>query len=105
MNFNETLPDNIDNVAIYFYNDSCAPCVALRPKVQELFSAEFPKLPLVFINATKHPMLTAQYQIFASPTLLVFFDGKEYVRESKYIAMNELEQKVSRIYEMVFGDV
>ena len=104
MNFNDTLPENFDNIAIYFYNDSCAPCVALRPKVQELFSDKFPKLPLVFINATLHPMLTAQYQIFASPTLLVFFDGKEYVRESKYISISELQQKVARIYEMVYGD-
>lgn len=104
MNFNETLPEKIENTAIYFYNDTCAPCVALRPKVYELFSEKFPELPLVFINAAEHPALTAQYQIFASPTLLVFFDGKEYIRESKYISISELEQKVSRIYSMLYGE-
>ena len=89
-------------VLLYFYNDNCAPCVTLRPKVQEMVDEYFPKLDLRLINAEQFPATSAQFGIFASPTLLVFFEGKEYIRESKNISISELHDKIERIYNMVF---
>ncbi len=89
-------------ILLYFYNDNCAPCVILRPKVQTMVNDYFPKLDLRLINAEQFPATSAQYGIFASPTLLVFFEGKEYIRESKNISISELHDKIERIYNMVF---
>ncbi|RLD43458.1 MAG: thioredoxin, partial [Bacteroidetes bacterium] len=36
---------------VYFYNDNCAPCLSLRPKVIELVTEEFPKMELIFVNS------------------------------------------------------
>jgi thioredoxin 1 len=90
-------------VLIYFYNDSCAPCISIRPKVQALMDAEFPQMKLTFINSMEYPELPSAYGIFASPSLLVFFDGKESVRESKYIAIDDLQEKINRFYQLVFA--
>ena len=87
---------------LYFYNDNCAPCKILRPKVQDLVRDNFPHIEFRLINAEQHPATSAQYGIFASPTLLVFFEGKEYIRESKNISISELHDKIERIYSMVF---
>jgi len=89
-------------VLLYFYNDNCAPCKILRPKVQELVESDFQNIEFRLINAEQYPAITAQYGVFASPTLLVFFEGKEYIRESKNISISDLHNKIERIYNMVF---
>jgi thioredoxin 1 len=89
-------------VLLYFYNDNCAPCKILRPKVHEMVSGNFPEIELRLINAEQFPATSAQYGVFSSPTLLVFFEGKEYIRESKNISINELHDKIERIYKMIF---
>jgi len=89
-------------VLLYFYNDNCAPCKILRPKVQELVQDEFPNIEFRLINAEQFPATSAQYGVFSSPTLLVYFEGKEYIRESKNISVSELHDKLERIYRMVF---
>jgi thioredoxin 1 len=93
-----------DNTAVllYFYNDNCAPCKILRPKVQELVQDNFPMIEFRLINAEQHPVTSAQFGVFASPTLLVFFEGKEYIRESKNISISDLHDKIDRIYKMIF---
>jgi thiol-disulfide isomerase/thioredoxin len=89
-------------VLLYFYNDNCAPCVIIRPKVQVMVKDYFQNLDLRLINAEKFPATSAQYSVFSSPTLLVFFEGKEYIRESKNISISELHDKIERIYRMIF---
>lgn len=89
-------------VVLYFYNDNCAPCKVLRPKVQDLVEKEFPLMKFVLINAEQFPATSASMGVFASPTLIVFFESKEYIRESKNISISELHDKIERIYKMVF---
>jgi thioredoxin 1 len=88
---------------LYFYNDSCAPCISLRPKVQTLVDNVFPMLHLEFINSLEYPELPVAHGIFSSPAILVFFEGKEFIRESKYVSIEDLQEKIERYYAMVFG--
>jgi thioredoxin 1 len=88
---------------LYFYNDSCAPCVALRPKVEAMMMEDFPKMDYAWINAAQFPELVASNGVFASPTIVVFFDGKENFRVSKYISIDELAGRIGRYYGMLFG--
>lgn len=90
-------------VMIYFYSPSCSACQSLRPKVTEMSLAHFPKMELFEINASDHPALTAEASVFTAPTILVFFEGKEYLRESKYISIDQLKDKISRYYDMLFS--
>ena len=59
-------------------------------------------MELVFVNSEKFPLLPAQYGIFANPTLVVFFEGKEYKRVSKYVSIPQLSEMIDRTYNMVF---
>lgn len=90
-------------VVVYFYSDRCAPCISLRPKVKGLIEQQFPEMKLVFINSENHPEIPAQYGVFANPCILVFFEGKEFNRYSKYISIGQLSHDIGRIYPMVFG--
>jgi len=89
-------------VIIYFYSDNCAPCLSLRPKVQQLVAEDFPEIKLALVNSEKYPALPAAYNVFANPTIILFFEGREYRRESKYISIPQLSQAIERPYNMIF---
>lgn len=89
-------------ILVYFQNDHCPPCMSLRPKVETLISQQFDKMDLLFVDSFANPELTANFSIFAHPTLLIFFEGKEYFRASKYISTQELSTKIKRPYELIF---
>jgi thioredoxin-like negative regulator of GroEL len=91
-------------VLVYFYNSMCAPCLILRPKVEELMDTSFPLVKMVFINAVVYPELPAEFEIFTSPSMLVFFEGKEVIREGKHVSVDAFQEKIERYYTMVFGN-
>ena len=106
LNNRAELADLIENeqaVLAYFYSNNCAPCVSLRPKVEELIKNSFPKLKLVFVNSEKHPEITGSYGVFSNPTLIVFLEAREYRRGSKYISITQLEQEINRPYQLLFN--
>ena len=61
---------------VYFYSDLCAPCVSLRPKIRELVEEKFPRIELLMVNAVEKPGLSAGFQVFTFPVLILFFEGK-----------------------------
>lgn len=91
-------------ILVYFYNNRCAPCISLRPKVQAMVDEDFPKLKLMFVNAEQNPAIAAHFGIFANPCILVFFDGREFQRYSKYISINQLGNDLERIYNIAFRE-
>ncbi len=102
---NEELDNLINNniaAMVYFYSDKCAPCVSLRPKVLQMVEEKFPKISLAYVNSEINPALPAKFGAFTSPTLIIFFDGKEYRRESKYISIPQLTESIARPYDMIF---
>ncbi|RLD22284.1 MAG: thioredoxin [Bacteroidetes bacterium] len=97
------LVDSEPAILIYFKNDNCAPCLVLRPKVKELLDEFFPKVEMIVVDSVEQPEFAGEFHVFANPTLLTFFDGKEYIRKSKYVAIPELKSEISRLYEMMFS--
>ena len=90
-------------ILIYFKNDNCAPCLVLRPKLKELVDEFFPNIEMVVIDSVEQPEFAGEFQVYANPTLLVFFDGKEYLRKSKFVAIPQLKAEISRLYTMMFS--
>ncbi len=89
-------------IVVYFKNDTCAPCKALRPKVEALINDQFPKMKFLMVDTVQEPLLSSEYNVFANPTILVFFEGREYIRKSKYIGIGEWSNEMNRLYTMVF---
>ena len=95
-----------DNPAIlfYLYNDHCAPCQSLRPKVVELICDRYPKLKLTFVNSEKYPKIAAHFNSFSNPTLIIYFDGKEHRRVSKYVGITQLSEEIKKPYFLLFDE-
>lgn len=86
----------------YFYNDDCSPCLAFRPRIIDLVEKRFPLMELFFIDSKSYPEIPAFYSIFSNPVILVFFEGREYLRKSIYISIDELSEQISRFYTLLF---
>lgn len=89
-------------VAVYFSAPNCGVCLALKPKVEMLFSKRFPLIKFVHIQVDKSPVIVGAYRVFSAPTLLVFFDGKESLRKVRLMGIEELRKKIERPYHFLF---
>ncbi len=98
----QSLIENKPASLIYFSHESCNVCKVLKPKVAELIEEEFPNITLAYVDVHQHPEISGQLQLFTVPTLLVYFDGKEYIRKSRHIGIDELAREISRPYELMF---
>lgn len=88
----------------YFSTEACNVCKVLKPKVAELLRTEFPKMKMVYIKSDVLPEVAAQNQVFAAPTVLVFFEGRETIRKSRNIGIGELQREIDRPYSMIFSE-
>lgn len=89
-------------VMVYFYQDACGVCKMLFPKVKEMVKSKFPQIELIVLEAEKNKELSAQLRMLAVPGILLYFDGKEFLRSNGLITLIELEIKVERPYSIMF---
>jgi len=88
-------------VLLYFSGEHCSVCYALRPKFKELFTKEFPQLKQIFLDAQEYADLSTHYQVLSLPTILVFMDGREFVREGRTVSLHQLTEQLKRPYKMM----
>ena len=46
--------------------------------------------------------LSAANQVFVESTILLFVEGKEFIRKSRQIGLTELDATIGRIYNLAF---
>lgn len=90
-------------VAAYFSTEHCNVCKVLKPKLKEFLNEDFPKISFVYIDIEKEKELAATYSIFAVPTIIFFFEGKEAIRKSRNFGFSELELALERPYQLMFS--
>jgi thioredoxin 1 len=88
-------------VLLYFSGEHCNVCHALRPKCKALFESEFPQLKQVYLDAHEHTEIATHYGVFSVPTILVFLDGREYIREGRAVSLHKLKEQLQRPYKLM----
>ena len=88
---------------IYFSGDGCNVCQVLFPKVEAMLVEEFPKVGLGKLNCTNHPEIAAQNGVFAIPTLVLYFDGREVQRFARNVSLGQLREALARPYQLLFN--
>lgn len=90
-------------VLLYFSTPDCNVCRALQPKVGTLLDAEFPKMQAVYIDCAECPDIAASYGVFSVPTVLAYFEAREWVRKGRSLSLSELHEALARPYALLFG--
>jgi len=99
--FNAKLSESAGNL-FYFSHEKCNVCKVLKPKIYSLLKSEFPRMEMYYCDTEKYPEIAGQNSIFTVPTILVFFDGKEFLRKSRNIGVDELNGILQRPYSIFF---
>lgn len=84
---------------VYVSSTDCSVCHALFPKVQELLM-KYPEIHLGRVDAQEVQEVAGALSIFTVPVLLLFVEGKEYVREARIVHTDLLDEKIKKIYEL-----
>jgi len=99
--FNQILEDN-EAVIAYFSNDTCNVCKVLKPQIYDMVQSNYPKIKPVYIDISHTPDIAAQNSIFTIPTIILYMAGKESIRKSRHIGVEELRLAFERPYQIMF---
>jgi len=89
-------------ICFYLSTPDCNVCKVLKPKVIEMIERDFPRLDFYYIDLTEAKEISGQLSVFTVPTILIYFEGKETIRVSRNIHIDELRNQISRYYNMIF---
>jgi len=90
-------------VMLYFSAPSCHVCHALRPKLFHAVAEHFPNIVIQHIDISKEADTAAAFHVFSIPTVLIFFEGKEYLRKSRYMSVDDVIESVTRPYALLYS--
>jgi len=93
--------DNLSS-AFYFSTRDCNVWKVLKPKIKEMIDNDFPNIKIAYVDCEDSKELAAANNVFAVPTILFFFDGKEFLRKSRNISLPELENEIDRLYSLFY---
>lgn len=83
---------------VYISRENCGICHVVQPQVQEMLK-EFPAINSIQVNADDVPEVASHFTVFTVPALLLFSEGKEVIREARFVVMDELHGKFQRVVE------
>jgi len=99
-NLESILADKIA-VIIYFTSPACNVCKVLRPKLMEITANTYPDMGRYYVDISETPEISAEYSVFAAPTIIVLFDGKEFARKSRSMSPELLMKEIERPYSIL----
>lgn len=89
-------------VCFYLSTIECNVCKVLKPKVMEMLKSDFPNISFCYVDLNEAKEISGQLSIFSVPTILVYFEGKETIRASRNVHLEELREQIERYYKMIF---
>lgn len=92
--------ENIDvikkgDVLVDFYTQSCAPCKAMIPVLEEI-SKEFTNLKVAKIEVTRNPTASQMFGVMSVPTLMFMSDSRVMETSRGFQNKNSIKAMLSR---------
>ncbi len=87
-------------VLIYFSGENCSVCQVLKPKIDEVIPQNFPKMKTYEVKADLYKEIASSFSVFSIPTILVFFDSKEFFRKGRNLSISQFVNELKRPYTL-----
>ena len=88
-------------MVLYFSSPSCSVCHVLRPKLMQALEKEYPAMGRYHADISLSPEIAAEFQIFSAPTIIIFLEGKEFIRKGRAMSVDGLLQEIERPYKLM----
>ena len=99
-NINNTIENNLA-VMLYFSAPSCNVCHALKPKLLEALDENFNDFKVVSVDISLTEDIAPYFNVYSIPTVLVFLEGKEFLRKSRHMSVGEVIDEIKRPYKIM----
>lgn len=86
---------------VYFGQPNCSVCHGLKPQVEKKLAEFSDDISFVEVNTFDIPEVSGEYQVMTVPVILLFLDGKEYLRKARFVPIQELYNDVKKIVDGV----
>ncbi|GEL08812.1 thioredoxin family protein [Salisediminibacterium halotolerans] len=91
--FYSLISDN-DVAVLLVKTNGCSVCDAVEQQLED-GAVEDPEVPAARIKLEDVPEFSGEYLVFSAPTVLLFIEGKEYWRGSRFVRFDEMNQMIS----------
>jgi len=99
-NIEKTIKENLA-VMVYFSAPTCNVCHALKPKLMEALEENFSEFVVESVDISVEEDIAPHFGVYAIPTVLVFLDGKEFLRKSRHMSVGEVISEIERPYKIM----
>jgi len=99
-NIEKSIKENMA-VMVYFSAPTCNVCHALKPKLLEALEKNFPAFVVESVDISVEEDIAPHFGVFAIPTVLIFLDGKEFLRKTRHMSVDEVIREIKRPYEIM----
>lgn len=89
-------------VCFYLSTPECTVCKVLKPKIIDMLENDFSEIIFCYVDLSIAKELSGQISIFSVPTILIYFEGKETIRASRNVHLDELREQIDRYYKIFF---
>ena len=90
-----------DASVLYFSAPGCNVCHALKPKLFDALESACPTMTFESIDISISQDIAAYFNVFSIPTILIFFQGKEFLRKTRNMSVMEVVDTVKRPYKIM----
>lgn len=87
-------------VVLQYGSETCAPCHALKLKIDS-WQQEHPEVLALYISIDGHARLAAQNGVLSVPSVVVYVDGHEMIKESGYFSLDHILDRTERYLSML----
>ncbi|MCP8969888.1 thioredoxin family protein [Ectobacillus ponti] len=85
---------------IFVKTSSCSVCDAVLPQVEQLLQ-RYPAISGHLVSLEEVPQVSGELLVFTAPAILLFAEGKEVLRESRFIIFEQLEEQLQTWSEVL----
>lgn len=87
---------------LYFSTPDCNVCKVLKPKLYELIASKYPGIEFGYVDISTLKEIAGELAIFSVPTVIVYFDGREFFRKSRNLSLEEFSSEIDRPYTLLY---
>ncbi|MFC4388465.1 thioredoxin family protein [Gracilibacillus marinus] len=86
---------------IYISKENCSVCESLYPQIMEVLQ-DYEKINTAKIVVDELPSIASKFEILTAPVLLLFIEGKEYLRHARIVPIDLFRDKINELYHLYY---
>lgn len=93
--------DSKEPILIYFSGENCSVCKVLKPKIESEITKNFTRFKLYEVKTDIYKEITSEFTVFSIPTIIVYFDSKEFKRYGRNMSVPLFIEELKRPYDLM----